>query len=51
MLVYIGKRLVFMVFVLFGITVITFMLTQIVPGNPARLTFIRFGKRTRYCYC
>ena len=37
MLVYIGKRLVFMVFVLFGITVITFMLTQIVPGNPARL--------------
>lgn len=37
MLVFIAKRLLFMVFVLFGITVLTFMLTQIVPGNPARL--------------
>ena len=37
MIRFIVKRLVFLVFVLLGISVITFALTHIVPGDPARL--------------
>jgi len=35
---YILRRLLLMILVLFGMSVITFGLTHIVPGNPARLT-------------
>ena len=34
---YILRRLLLMILVLFGMSVITFGLTHIVPGNPARL--------------
>jgi ABC-type dipeptide/oligopeptide/nickel transport system permease component len=37
MIWFILKRLLFLVFVLFGISVITFALTHLVPGDPARL--------------
>ena len=37
MIRFILKRLLFLVFVLFGISVITFALTHLVPGDPARL--------------
>ena len=33
----IARRLAFMVFVLWGITLVTFFLSHVVPGNPARL--------------
>jgi peptide/nickel transport system permease protein len=33
----IARRLAFMVFVLFGVTVVTFFLSHVVPGDPARL--------------
>ena len=31
------RRLVFMVFVLWGVTLITFFLSRVAPGDPARL--------------
>jgi peptide/nickel transport system permease protein len=34
---YIARRLVLMVVVIFGMSIITFLLTRVVPGNPARL--------------
>ena len=37
MLRFIARRLAFMVFVLFGMTVITFTLTHVVPADPVRL--------------
>jgi len=37
MLRFIARRLVFMVFVLFGMTLITFTLTHVVPADPIRL--------------
>jgi peptide/nickel transport system permease protein len=37
MLRYILRRLCLMVLVIFGISIITFALTRVVPGNPARL--------------
>ena len=33
----IARRLAFMVFVLWGITLVTFFLSRVVPGDPARL--------------
>src|SRR5215472_5590145 len=33
----IARRLVFTVFVLWGVTLVTFFLSRVVPGNPARL--------------
>ena len=33
----VARRLAFMVFVLWGITVVTFFLSRVVPGDPARL--------------
>jgi len=33
----IARRLVFMVFVLWGVTLITFFLSRVAPGDPARL--------------
>ncbi len=37
MIRFIGRRLLFLCFVLLGISVITFALTHLVPGDPARL--------------
>ncbi len=37
MISYIGRRLVLMALVVLGMSVITFALTRLVPGNPARL--------------
>lgn len=37
MLHYLARRLAFVVLVLFGITLITFVLERVVPGDPARL--------------
>jgi len=37
MLRFIARRLVFMVFVLYGMTLITFVLTHVVPADPIRL--------------
>jgi peptide/nickel transport system permease protein len=34
---YIGRRVLLTVFVLFGMSLITFVLSHVVPGNPARL--------------
>jgi peptide/nickel transport system permease protein len=34
---FIARRLAFMVFVLWGITLVTFFLSRVVPGDPARL--------------
>jgi peptide/nickel transport system permease protein len=34
---YIARRLAFMVFVLWGVTFVTFFLSRVVPGDPARL--------------
>jgi peptide/nickel transport system permease protein len=34
---YIARRLALMVVVIFGMSIITFLLTRVVPGNPARL--------------
>ncbi len=34
---FIARRLAFMVFVLWGVTLVTFFLSRVVPGNPARL--------------
>ena len=31
------RRLIFLVFVLFGLSVITFGLSHVIPGDPARL--------------
>jgi len=33
----IARRLVFVVFVLWGVSLITFVLSRVVPGDPARL--------------
>src|SRR5215471_13058806 len=33
----IARRLAFMVFVLWGVTLVTFFLSRVVPGDPARL--------------
>ena len=37
MAAFIARRLAFMVFVLWGITLVTFFLSRVVPGDPARL--------------
>lgn len=37
MATFIARRLAFMVFVLWGVTVVTFFLSRVVPGDPARL--------------
>jgi peptide/nickel transport system permease protein len=37
MLRYIGKRLVFTIFILIGVSIIVFMLMHLAPGSPARL--------------
>jgi peptide/nickel transport system permease protein len=37
MLTYVGKRSVGLVWVLFGITVVTFVAVQLIPGDPARV--------------
>src|SRR5262249_2740094 len=34
---FIARRLAFMVFVLWGVTLVTFFLSRVVPGDPARL--------------
>lgn len=43
--VFISRRLVFLVFMLFGVSLITFALTQVVPGDPARLSAGRNASR------
>ena len=35
--IYIGRRLVFLVVALFGVSLITFVVTRVLPGNPAYL--------------
>ena len=37
MLKYIGKRLLISVFVIFGLSIVIFVISRVVPGDPARL--------------